>query len=1265
MTQDPVGHVPGDDTSARAADAAAQQVGWRTVADLLAARIAGPGAPRPAAEYLRLGEALSHLGQFNEAFENFTQAARHWPADAAVWRGLAYSAGKCGNPAAAAEAWKAALDLSDDPSHQMWWWSAYLEALTRLQRLDDARDAAAELRRRWPEEPAGWRGGAFIATRMARWSDAAELWSGCIARTARARQQLSYWSNLANALLQTGRTAEAEEAFNEILTRWPDDPAGWRGVIRILASRSGWPRAGRMVLRRSTPAQLHPEAVETEIISTFLRAGRHAEAATRIARLREANPNGTLWIRSRLELLAVVGDDRQAYVELVSNARMIRGAGLFSAAFMAMTARNAGIAPCEARAMLEACFGKDAADEALTQAYALAGTQPGAALPAWRVDPVCEMGEAWLGEARARLRSFLRDRSYARFREFAAYAIRHATPTQLSRLAALAARRFPHSRLTAQLQQMMADDGGCFPSEALAFASCWRTTLPLRDALSVAPQLSGRAWRKLVCAVVIRDEHELLMPFLAHYRKLGVESFIIIDNGSREALPPEVTYASADIMVLQNSSRFADARHGMTWINEILEAGCCDWLLFADCDEFLIYPGCEALSLPELVSHLDSRGETAMMAPMLDVCDRGFLAGAAISDNMSEHRVIDASWVSERNLLAPWRRFQGGIRAGLVDSLTKTPLVKASAGVRYANNHCVTACRVARTRGALIHRKIFRDRTLMTLPAADVSTHSRVRDRSTFCISRHVALADNGGCRMPDSPFRMALSESGLMRIGYIATDEAWAALMSTPRPPDFVGAAEATRRAIAARAGLTLAEPLLEARFATMLAELPALARSAGRHELRRVLHGCMARIEAVDARRAMIIVVAAGLGQDALVERRLARLRAQMARGGDRPCLNALKIAAAALQDWPDTACALLEMARALGGLDPGETERLATIHIRMGRHAEAAVLLEDQDFRSSDQAFYGYLDSLRGLRDWPRYYETLEAALRGAQFRPKRDVLRRISVCPSSEMQRHFLEALGRPLAARSEALRGEEAVVYLAVLCRLDRTAECGEAYDHLAGALPEPARIFFGRLTGRSQTRHPSGPVWGLGLSKTGTTSLHDFLTRHGLICAHFLNGFLGTIIDARDASLFDAISDSSAVHIARSGGLPHGSRAIATVRSFESWAPSFMLHFQRQFHSPGADFDRLRRIVEKEDLAFGEVWKTIHRDLYFQFRDLDSAFENHREWLSRLPQGNINTLSVTMDQDDAEKARHIARFLDLRGPSGDFARRNRALPPTR
>jgi hypothetical protein len=136
----------------------------------------------------------------------------------------------------------------------------------------------------------------------------------------------------------------------------------------------------------------------------------------------------------------------------------------------------------------------------------------------------------------------------------------------------------------------------------------------------------------VIVVAVARNEREMLPHFLAHYRRLGVEGFVVVDNGSDDGSVP-LLQAQPDVLVYAAATEYRQSHYGVSWQQAVLAAhGAGKWALVADLDELLVYPGCESRRLDELVATLDAQGATAAEILMVDLYPRGGLADARIGD---------------------------------------------------------------------------------------------------------------------------------------------------------------------------------------------------------------------------------------------------------------------------------------------------------------------------------------------------------------------------------------------------------------------------------------------------------------------------------------------------------------------------------------------------------------------------------------------------------------------------------------------------------
>ncbi|NBZ89421.1 glycosyltransferase family 2 protein [Stagnihabitans tardus] len=178
---------------------------------------------------------------------------------------------------------------------------------------------------------------------------------------------------------------------------------------------------------------------------------------------------------------------------------------------------------------------------------------------------------------------------------------------------------------------------------------------------------SRLAHARIVCVSVIRNELKLLPHFLNHYRKLGVQYFLIVDNlsddGSREYL-----CAQSDVAVFSAASDYSGSHYGVVWQRTLLDHFCIGrWVVVADADELLVTDGEQCLSLPEQCDALERSNFDAAIVVMVDMYPQGDLRNAdfARSDLIAAAPCFDRKPVSKW----PYNRGPFGNLESFVSSL--------------------------------------------------------------------------------------------------------------------------------------------------------------------------------------------------------------------------------------------------------------------------------------------------------------------------------------------------------------------------------------------------------------------------------------------------------------------------------------------------------------------------------------------------------------------------------------------------------------------
>lgn len=167
-------------------------------------------------------------------------------------------------------------------------------------------------------------------------------------------------------------------------------------------------------------------------------------------------------------------------------------------------------------------------------------------------------------------------------------------------------------------------------------AKIWPTFAPARlgpatnllELLSDEKKLLKLNKEPLAVVSCLRNEMLMLPSFLAHYRKLGVKSFLIADNTSDDG-SLEYLLKQPDVAVFSVDTFYKESQYGVAWQMAILanlRVG--RWSLLADADEFLTYTGWKKKPLPKLLAGGEFKNADAVRLYMLDMYPKGPLSTA-------------------------------------------------------------------------------------------------------------------------------------------------------------------------------------------------------------------------------------------------------------------------------------------------------------------------------------------------------------------------------------------------------------------------------------------------------------------------------------------------------------------------------------------------------------------------------------------------------------------------------------------------------------
>lgn len=250
-----------------------------------------------------------------------------------------------------------------------------------------------------------------------------------------------------------------------------------------------------------------------------------------------------------------------------------------------------------------------------------------------------------------------------------------------------------HRKDVAAAKRKWADHADRFFSPAIHLPKA-----DLRLVRSLPPVAGGG----LQLVSVIRNELPRLPAFFAHYRAMGVERFLIVDNVSNDGSAAYME-GQPDVTLYATEESYAASVYGVRWLNQLIDmhAGG-GWIIHADADERLVHAEGEGRTLTEIADHLTRMGHEIVPAVMIDMFQHPVEAPAPGAMWFDPPRVRPST-------RSPYIEVSGGARKrlfGVTVTLSKAPMIRPSAGIRYLSAHETTPGRVSDMRMALLHHHL-------------------------------------------------------------------------------------------------------------------------------------------------------------------------------------------------------------------------------------------------------------------------------------------------------------------------------------------------------------------------------------------------------------------------------------------------------------------------------------------------------------------------------------------------------------------------------
>jgi len=202
---------------------------------------------------------------------------------------------------------------------------------------------------------------------------------------------------------------------------------------------------------------------------------------------------------------------------------------------------------------------------------------------------------------------------------------------------------------------------------------------------------------------------------------------------------------------------------------------------------------------------------------------------------------------------------------------------------------------------------------------------------------------------------------------------------------------------------------------------------------------------------------------------------------------------------------------------------------------------------------------------------------------------------------------------------------------------------------VAAALRRPTFLDYGRPK-----------VFGIGLSKTGTTSLAAALEELGFATVDWSNPLTNELMTDNDLHLFDAFTDTpTCQNFEKYYYMFPNAKFIYTVRRDDDWEKSWSKHFKRWYLL--SDFQEIRKkLTEPDAFHFGRQYSDIYMSLYFNHKNFAEAFQVYDRRVRRFFEDKPSDRVLIFDIFAGDGWQKLCAFLGRDIPAAPFPWENRA-----
>ncbi len=209
-----------------------------------------------------------------------------------------------------------------------------------------------------------------------------------------------------------------------------------------------------------------------------------------------------------------------------------------------------------------------------------------------------------------------------------------------------------------------------------------------------------------------------------------------------------------------------------------------------------------------------------------------------------------------------------------------------------------------------------------------------------------------------------------------------------------------------------------------------------------------------------------------------------------------------------------------------------------------------------------------------------------------------------------------------------------------------------------GTLVQSLRAVAAMIRGPRFPDFTQPKLFGIGLPRTGTSTLAAALTTLGKRTLHWTNPLTNDLIADADLLLFDAATDGPAcASFEKYYHMFPNARFIYTTRPIAGWAESFA-GLMRRVHSL-ADFDELRTVMASgEAFQYGEGFSAIYQSLFLPHATLTEAYEGYDYRVRGFFSGKPNETFLEFNIFAGHGWPELCDFLHLPRPDTPFPHEN-------